>query len=86
MVAERDRPAVLAADAALRAEDEHLRAEQPCRVPAHPDVLRPTEQVAARALAQQLRRQRQPAIRAGRVRHDAVVVVIGAAEDMVQCG
>ena len=50
VVAERERAAVVLADAALRAEDEDLGPAQRVRLPAHADVQRPAEEIAARAL------------------------------------
>jgi hypothetical protein len=60
VVAQRDRPAVLGSQAPLRADDEHLIAEELLRVPAHSGALRHAEQVAAGAVAQQLVGERQP--------------------------
>ena len=68
VIAERDRRAVRRADAALRAEDEELRAAELARVPAHAGVLRQPEEVAAGALEQHLLGQRQLALRGRRPR------------------
>ena len=65
VIAERDGRAVGVADAAGRAEDQELAAAQFGRLPAHADVLRPAEQVAARRFAQHLLGQRQAAGGAG---------------------
>src|SRR5690606_25347194 len=48
VITERDGMAVRRADAALRAEDQELPAEQLARVPAHAGVLRQAENRAAR--------------------------------------
>jgi hypothetical protein len=68
VVAERDRPAVLAAQASLRAEDQERGARCLARVPAHAGVLREAEEVAARRPQQQLGLERQASGRAFGVR------------------
>jgi len=50
VVPERDRAPVGCADAALRAEDQELRAAQPPRLPAHAGVLGEAEEIAARTV------------------------------------
>ena len=65
VIAERERRAVRLAHAALRAEDQRLGPLQLGRLPAHADVLRPPEDVAARALQQIGRLERQRARRSG---------------------
>ena len=59
VVAERDRGAVVGANAALGREDQELVASDLRCLPAHPGVLREAEHVAGRAVAQELRRERQ---------------------------
>ncbi len=61
VVTQRDRRAIGSADAALRAQDQKLSARQLRRVPTHADIHGQPENIAARGLAQQLRRQRQAA-------------------------
>ena len=63
VVAERDRPAVGRADAALGREDQELGAPELARVPPHAGVLRPAEEIAARPVEEHLRRQREAARR-----------------------
>ena len=67
VVAQRDRASVSGADAALGADDQHLFAGELVGIPAHPGVLRHTEQVAAGGFHQHLRGQRQRALRPRRV-------------------
>ena len=57
VVAERDRRAVLGANAALRAQNQVLVAAQRGGVPSHSGVLRPTENVAAGQRAEHRRSQ-----------------------------
>ena len=64
VVPERDRLAVGGADAALGGEHEELWSAKLARIPAHARVLGEPEDVAARALEQHLRGQRQPTLRA----------------------
>jgi len=64
VIAERDRLALLRAEAAHRADDHILRSAERVRAPAHPGVLGQAEDVAARFGAQHLRRQRQTPVRA----------------------
>ena len=59
VIAERDGRAVCSAQAAVRAEDQELRVEQPRRVPAHAGVLRQAEEVAGGRVEQHLRRDGQ---------------------------
>ena len=47
MIAERDRRAVVGADAALRAEDQEFRRPSSARLPAHAGILRQAEEIAA---------------------------------------
>ena len=80
VVAERDRLAVVAAQAALRAEDQVGRARGLARVPAHAGVLGEAEEVAARGRAQHLRFEREAAAGASGARADRARV--GVAEDL----
>src|SRR5581483_2266760 len=80
--AERDRRAVLGPQPAVGAEDEELLAAEPVGVPAHADVLRPAEQVAAGGMAQQLGGQRQLAGRAGRGRDEVVDGGVGRLDEL----
>ena len=63
VIAERDRLALLRAQAAQRADDHILRSAERVGAPAHPGVLGQAEDVAARFGAQHLRRQRQTPLR-----------------------
>ena len=74
VVPERDRPPVRRADAALRAEDQELRAAQAPRLPAHAGVLREAEEIAARRVPQQVGVERQRADRPRRVREDRIQI------------
>ena len=62
VIAERDWLALLRAQPAHRADDHVLRSAERVRAPAHPGVLREAEDVAARLVAQHLRRQRQTSV------------------------
>ena len=64
VIAERDRLAVLERRPPMRADDHVLRSAERVRAPAHAGVLRQAEDVAARLVAQHLRRQRQAPVRA----------------------
>ena len=72
VVAQRNRPSVTGADAALSANNQHLFAGQLVGVPAHPGVLGHAEQVAAGGFHQHLRGQRQRALRPRRVGNDGI--------------
>jgi len=61
VVSQRHRAAVLAAQAAVCADDDVLRAAQGRGAPAHAHVLRQAEDVAARLLAQHVRGKGEPA-------------------------
>ena len=55
-----------AANAALRAEDQELRAEHFLRRPAHAGILRQAEQIAAGPVAKHFVAERQRTLRASR--------------------
>ena len=82
MIAERDRPAIRCAHAALSAEDEKWLAPNFARIPTHACVLRQTEQVAARSVAQHLLSQRQAAGGSRRFGLDLEDVVAGNRENL----
>ena len=63
VIAECDRLALLRAQAAHRADDDVLRSAEGVRTPAHAGVLGQPEDVAARLIAQHLRRDRQAPFR-----------------------
>jgi hypothetical protein len=65
VVAEREGSAVRLADASLRAEDQDLGAPELVGPPAHADVLRPSEQIAAWFPEQIRGRNRQRSLRSG---------------------
>ena len=64
VIAERHRRAVFAPDTAVRGENQNLFAAQQLRVPAHPRVLRPPEQVAGRPVQQHFGGDGKRALRA----------------------
>src|SRR5215210_2738018 len=74
VIAERQRRPVGQTNPALRAEDEDFRPPQLRGVPAHPHVLRPPEEVAARPLDQVVRSDGQTPRRPGLSGHNAVYV------------
>ena len=78
VIAQRDRRAVFAADAALGAEDQVFVLAQVGRVPTHGCVLRPAKEVAAGCVGQEIRRQRQLPRGTRRVGLDVVDVGVAA--------
>ena len=84
VVAERDRRAVGRADPAQRAQHQELLAPEPAGVQAHAGVLRPAEQVAARAAAQHLLGQREPARGPGPARAQVEDGGVGLVEEREQ--
>ena len=70
VIAEGDGRAVRRANAAVRREDQELLARQRRRVPSHPGVLAPPEQIAGRPISKHVFRQRERARRARGPRHD----------------
>ena len=68
----RCRRPVVAADAALRADDKYIAAREVIGIPPHARIDRHTEDIAARRRAQHLIRQRQSPLRARFPRADIV--------------
>ena len=84
VIAERERRAVRIADAAEGAEHEHLGAPQVGGRPAHSDVLRPAEDVAAGTVDEIRRREGQASRRSGLGGGDAVERLVLRVEDGVE--
>ena len=76
VVAQRNRSPVPGANAALRANNQHLFAGQLVGVPAHTGVLRHAKQVTAGGFHQHLRRQRQRSLRPGRMGDDGIKRIV----------
>src|SRR5665213_384331 len=65
VIAERDSRAVRAPDSSVGAQDQDFLTPQLCRIPPHPRVLRPAEQIARWPFEQHLCRDGHAALRAG---------------------
>ncbi len=72
VITQRDRLAIDVANAALRAEEDELRAEHLGNGPAHAGVLRQAEDVAAGPIAEHFLGEGERAGRPDGVRHEAV--------------
>src|SRR5262245_63275094 len=59
VITEGQRFSVRQSDSALCAENQHFRPAEPGRLPSHPDILSPTEDVAAGPIEQIRLRQRK---------------------------